>query len=890
MVPRRKKGLAYVLFGALLLGLLVNEWLLIARSSVSWTSDTLPSFQPQAPHPQHPPHYQSLDRPESWVHCVGENWLRNTWVYQSCQFQHLCYADHRVQLYPAKPRYNYSHLSPYARSSTDPFSHYVSSSALQPTWVQSQRYRWFPDIVEDTEGGFVELPPSVVWIPISLDPVFLQRPSAILFDILLPVYTLTTLFGWQHLPILLTPLDNVTACLSRNDADDACYPPKLQPYLPLLHLANNVPNVMHSTRFCARRAAAGVGALTDHGTKRHGDRPADYQRSVNVGKGALLYAFRNYCLQNAGIVDKNPHSSWPLRIVWATKESDVTHARFQRQSAFLQTQDALSNRIQTNYVDLSKVPLLEQLRLAVSTTFWIAQVGEDSIPAFFMPRGGALILYYNNDESAKTGGRPTMLHWDLWNHASHLTVHWLPASTMTTDAGLEMLRRIVQLQVKDLQEKDGHSHSGSDALQVSALGHNLRWKSTESNSASSVHCLGDNFVKEQAPCYRSCLYRHLCLDVARREFQLELDHEQAALQKALSRTDQTFQVVATDINQTVMNGRNVRFSESLPWAPTVVGRQQGGYYELPDNVLWIPYILDASFAGNLGHFCWDFLLPFYTLLVMYGLDEKEKRYKLVLTSTDDTCRNTPSCGGLIRKFMPLIGTTEIYSVDNLMITSNDEVHRICSPHGASGIGMLTDHGATRHGQGFVDYQQVQNAGRGAHFYAFRNFMIRNLGIDEPDIVQRARHGVMFSVNSSANPSRRRSFDKQIAVTRERLGDKAFVSGTELARLSLEDQVKIILQLSVMVSTVGGSTATCMFLPRHASLVLYFVSDEDFVSKSPMKDFPTMMDFDFWNNASYLRVHWLPLGSMDDEFHSNFLVNLIASELAQTERFQANDNF
>jgi hypothetical protein len=385
------------------------------------------------------------------------------------------------------------------------------------------------------------------------------------------------------------------------------------------------------------------------------------------------------------------------------------------------------------------------------------------------------------------------------------------------------------------------------------------------------------------------------LDVTKQQFQLELSDRQVNLQNQLTASNHLFQIVSTDLNQTFMHGHNVRFDQSKPWAPTIVEPTNKGYYSLPRNVLWVPYTLDASFAGNLGHFCWDFLLPFYTLLVMYGLDNEGNngiRYKLVLTSTDDECRNTPKCAGLTQKFIPLMGIDDIYSVEHLELTVDDDaehVDRICSSYGAGGIGMLTDHGSTRHGQGLVDYQNLQNPGRGAHFYAFRNFMLQNLGIDETQISKRARQGVLFSVNSSSNGSRRKSFQKQIAAAHEGLSDHALVSGVELAHLPLRDQVKIIMQLSVFVSTVGGSTATCMFLPRHASLILYFASEEDFVSGSRHKDFPTMMDFDFWNNASYLRVHWLPIGSMDEEFHLKLLVDLIRSELKQTEYFQATES-
>lgn len=896
----RKRPLVYSFFVCVILVVLGNEWLLIFKSSSLFlrttTHDDVATTAHSSNHHDESFHFRP-GRPESWSHCVGENFLKNSWVLKSCQFAHLCWDSETdaFTLYPTRPRRNTTLLSTYARSSSDMWTQNVSVSATLPAWIADRRHEWFPRIIDvrqpEPTDGYYELPASVVWVPMAWDPTLLQHPSSILFDVLLPLYTLTTLFGWQDRPILWTPVQNVSACF---DSPNSCYPAELQPYLELLRLAPL--SILHKRttnrrRLCARAAAAGVGALSDHGSKRHGERPIDYQSSHNIGKGPMLWKFRQYVLQNAGMMVDETTTAWPARIVWATSGKTDW---FATQSSYLQKQKDLAPLAEFKHIDLDQSSLREQISLAVQSTFWISRVGEASIPAFFMGRSGTLILYY--DVLIAKTNRPAMLHWDLWNHASHLTVHWLSAATMDTPDGLSMLRQIIQLQLDSLQrdkeERETGSAVGREGTKPRALGHELTWVPHVDNVASSSRCLGDNFVSSQAPCYRSCEYQHLCLDVGQEQFQLVLSEKQQTLQESLKINNDDFRVVAVDLNQTLMEGRNVRFTQNEPWAPSVIKSNGEGYFSLPSDVLWVPYTLDASFAGNLGHFCWDFLLPFYTLLVMYGYDDdRVQKKRLVLTSLDDECRTSPKCGGLVRKFMPMMGITEIYSVAHLQINedgSPNSVERICAPHGVAGMGMLTDHGSTRHGQTLDDYQRVQNAGRGVHFFAFRNFLIRNLGIDESTIAKRSRHGVLFSVNSSTSLSRRKSFAKQIAATRGGLNDVAFVSGVEFARFPLRDQIQAILQSSVLVSTAGGSTATAMFLPRHASLILYFSSDESFVGRSRKKDFPTMMDFDYWNNAAYLRVHWLPTGSMDEDFHLEFLVDLIRSELEQTERCRLDD--
>ena len=53
---------------------------------------------------------------------------------------------------------------------------------------------------------------------------------------------------------------------------------------------------------CAKFGAAGLGALTDHGTKKiHGWEENDYKITQNHGRGAMLYAFRNFMMKNAGV-------------------------------------------------------------------------------------------------------------------------------------------------------------------------------------------------------------------------------------------------------------------------------------------------------------------------------------------------------------------------------------------------------------------------------------------------------------------------------------------------------------------------------------------------------------------------------------------------------------
>jgi len=66
---------------------------------------------------------------------------------------------------------------------------------------------------------------------------------------------------------------------------------------------------------------------------------------------------------------------------------------------------------------------------------------------------------------------------------------------------------------------------------------------------------------------------------------------------------------------------------------------------------------------------------------------------------------------------------------------------------------------------------------------------------------------------------------------------------------LKEQLEAVADAAIYISIAGGGTFTAMFLPKGASLVLYYTTG--------LEEGPARLDYDFWNNLGYLRVHWLP---------------------------------
>jgi hypothetical protein len=860
--------------------------------------------------------------------------------------------------------------------STGPFLHQALSNTSTI---------WFPRVsqpglgsVEDDDPsstGYYELPPNVVLVPFSLAvPLSALKPgstgglpmSVLLFDYTLSIYNLLAMFvpssvnsSSNHRVVLNLLNPEVCSAIysgykhdnSRSSHED-CFD-LLRPIYRLFRLADpseairdyngNLlvtdqaallePSKSRSAWLCARRAVAGMGALSDHGTKRdHGQRLADYEVARNAARGPLLWKFRSFLLRNylrsASDRDKQIHplqveslvtdgitsSGNVHRIVFVESSSSRSGLQnFARQRQFLASELSPS-QVRIDFIPTASKSFLDRMVDATRTTFYICVMGEDAVPAFFLPRGGTLILFYNdlNETIANAPTKnPVKVNWDFWNNLSHPRVHWLPLSTSTSEADLRLLRDLILDELLFLapQQLSGSSMDTKGPVdsaishETAAIGGHMVRFVNSSLPPSAVHCLGDNFAGKLSASFRSCELRNLCFDALKprlRRFILPIDERQRQFNRIIAERIGDHAVVSTRLDSSVMEGRNIRLHSDDPWFPEIINSTSiNGYYEMDQTVMWIPYTAQKSNAKNPGHLLWDYFLPLYTLRSMYFGREQ----RLFLTSRNGLCSQTEDCRHMVIKFLPLLNVHDMHHADleiPLQSTTRSPLLSsvVCSRHGATGMGMLTDHGYTRHGQSRDDYVKVHNAGRGPSFFDFRAFMLRNMNISADygvgglhERTSSTLPQVVFSMNSSSNPTRRTNFSAQIEYTRrdaiENDVAKADVYGIEMSKLPLKSQLEVMVQTTVFVSMTGGSTSIATFLPRDSTLILYFDDVSTFVSRSKKKDFPVMMDFDFWNNASYLRVHWLPASSMHTAAGLRALSNLIRSELnAQSTRADA----
>lgn len=287
-----------------------------------------------------------------------------------------------------------------------------------------------------------------------------------------------------------------------------------------------------------------------------------------------------------------------------------------------------------------------------------------------------------------------------------------------------------------------------------------------------------------------------------------------------------------------------------------------------------------------GHLVWDDFLPIYTLLRMFSILNGRQpllmRYVLQGEPLWATCdmdeQKKHLCSQMFGKFLPLFGLTLSRFSTNQhfqFVTKGEQKSTlVCSKQGAAGLGMLTDHGTKMHGVRQEDYNTMHNHGRGALLLEFRNFMMSNLHVPPDSGVNGPPFSVTFALGSSQKKERHFSFSKQITAMEEAFGKLVDLRTVHMSRENLKNQVKIASESTLYVTACGGGAVTATFLPPGASLILFYTE---------VRDGAARLDWDILNNMAWIRTHWLPAKTMDDEV--DLFVQLIARELDLVPHFR-----
>ncbi|VEU34039.1 unnamed protein product [Pseudo-nitzschia multistriata] len=137
--------------------------------------------------------------------------------------------------------------------------------------------------------------------------------------------------------------------------------------------------------------------------------------------------------------------------------------------------------------------------------------------------------------------------------------------------------------------------------------------------------------------------------------------------------------------------------------------------------------------------------------------------------------------------------------------------------------------------------------------------ITEWGPDEPLVV-------LFS--SLSSKTRRRDFVKEANDLRRVIAERSgpddpqiIVETHKFSDYTLEKQIQMASRAAVFVTFCGGGAITASFLPKGASVQIYY-NEKGGIRHNIDTQLPARLDWDFFNNAGYLHVQWLPVISID----------------------------
>lgn len=169
-------------------------------------------------------------------------------------------------------------------------------------------------------------------------------------------------------------------------------------------------------------------------------------------------------------------------------------------------------------------------------------------------------------------------------------------------------------------------------------------------------------------------------------------------------------------------------------------------------------------------------------------------------------------------------------------------------------------------------------------------MMTNLGLN-PSMQASSNSPLVItiSLNSTDDEFRMASFEAQIKAIDEmlennRLTNKVLLRTVIFKEHPIKEQIQLVAESAIIIGMCGGGGVTNMFLSDGASMILYYVD----INIAPQQDkryrYPARLDWDYFNNAGSMRVHWLPFSTMDTDHDLKILQMILLNEIEMLSQY------
>lgn len=392
-------------------------------------------------HPAPPPDSSSATAVASTVHCVGENYRPDAWMYRSCQFRNLCYdstaSEGEFLLFASAEE-----VAVLEQLQRLPHPEFVTISSISsgekglslgsihdPSAASSNnRSKWYPTVVTDPAQqkellaqGYYQLPSDTVLFPMQPSTTAVQ-----VWDDVFAIYTVLSGFAWEDkkLALLVSVNEN-----SAGDAHDTSYWTQLGPALGISVSGDNNDGTTGSTLalqtvgakksslVCAKYAAAGLGMIAATRLTAEDLSPREQVLTHAVGRGGVYLGFRAFLLNkmDAGVFNEPSLDTVGLAIGTDAVREQVV-AAFQNLGEF-----------RTQSLDPKTTDISQQAQFAATTKICIAEMADPStvlIVATFLPPS-SVFLVFETGQSDGVNERERRHVRDLLELMGHFRLYWL---------------------------------------------------------------------------------------------------------------------------------------------------------------------------------------------------------------------------------------------------------------------------------------------------------------------------------------------------------------------------------------------------------------------------------------------------------------------------------